>query len=153
MKQCNSAANFVAEKAFELKIANKFELQKLFYKQIRQEFGLSAQFAIRVISKVVGAYKRDKSKQSRFRMNGAIQYDQRNLSWKKGIDRVSVNYPMAEGEANGLSPFHNQRRHRQLTMGHRRRTEESVYWDSPIGNLDLVRMSIRTGPLQQGFDG
>ena len=41
----------------------------------------------RVISKVVEAYKRDKSRQPTFRMNGAIQYDdQRNLSWK-GIER------------------------------------------------------------------
>jgi putative transposase len=90
MKQYNSAANFVAEKAFELRLANKYELQKLFYREIRKEFKLSAQFAIRVISKVAEAYKRDKSRQPRFRLNGAIQYDQRNLSWKKGIDQVSI---------------------------------------------------------------
>ena len=89
MKQYNSAANFVAQKAFELKLTNKYELQKLFYKQIREEFNLSAQFTIRVISKVVEAYRRDKSRQPRFRMSGAIQYDQRNLSWK-GIDLVSL---------------------------------------------------------------
>src|SRR5487761_583700 len=77
MKQYNSAANFVAQKAFELKLANKYELQKLFYREIR------------VISKAVEAYKRDKSRQPHFRLNGAIQYDQRNLSWK-GIDRVSL---------------------------------------------------------------
>ena len=89
MKQYNSAANFIAEKAYELKLASKCELQKLFYREIREQFNLSAQFAIRVISKVVEAYKRDKSRQPRFRLNGAIQYDQRNLSWK-GIDRVSL---------------------------------------------------------------
>ena len=89
MKQYNSAANFVAQKAFELKLGNKYELQKLFYRDIRERFNLSAQFAIRVISKVVEAYKRDKSRQPHFRLNGAIQYDQRNLSWK-GIDRVSL---------------------------------------------------------------
>lgn len=89
MKQYNSAANFLAQKAFALKLANKYELQKLFYREMREQFKLSAQFAIRVISKVVEAYKRDKSRQPRFRLNGAIQYDQRNLSWK-GIDRVSL---------------------------------------------------------------
>ena len=89
MKQYNSAANFMAKKAFELKLANKYELQKLFYRDIRREFNLSAQFAIRVISKAVEAYKRDKSRPPHFRQNGAIQYDQRNLSWK-GIDRVSL---------------------------------------------------------------
>lgn len=89
MKQYNSAANFTAEKAFELKIANKYELQKLFYKEIRSRFSLSAQFAIRVISKVVEAYKRDKSVKPAFRELGAIQYDQRNMSWK-GLDKVSL---------------------------------------------------------------
>jgi putative transposase len=89
MKQYNSAANFIAERAFELKIVNKYELQRLFYKEIRNRFNLSAQFAIRVISKVVEAYKRDRKKKPVFRLNGAIQYDQRNLSWK-GVDRVSL---------------------------------------------------------------
>jgi len=42
-----------------------------------------------VISKAVEAYKRDKSRRPHFKLNGAIQYDQRNLSWK-GIDRVSL---------------------------------------------------------------
>ena len=45
-------ANYVAEKAFELKLANKYELQKLLYKDIREKFKLSAQLAIRSISKV-----------------------------------------------------------------------------------------------------
>ena len=89
MRRYNSAANFIAEKAFELKLANKYALQKLLYHEIRECFHLSAQFTVRVISKVVEAYKRDKSRQPRFRMTGAIQYDQRNLSWK-GIDFVSL---------------------------------------------------------------
>jgi putative transposase len=90
MKQYNSAANFVAEKAFDLKLSNKYALQKLFYREVRERFKLSAQLAVRVISKVIEAYKRDKSVQPRFRLNGAIQYDQRNLSWIKGIDAVSL---------------------------------------------------------------
>lgn len=89
MKQYNDAANYISEKAFELKIANKYELQKRFYQDIRQRFNLSAQFAIRAISKVVEAYKRDRSIKPVFRELGAIQYDQRNLSWK-GLDRVSM---------------------------------------------------------------
>jgi predicted transposase len=58
MKQYNKATNFLSEKAFELNIANKYELQKLFYREIREQFSLSAQFAIRVISKVVEAYRK-----------------------------------------------------------------------------------------------
>jgi len=89
MRKYNEAANFLAELAFGLKIANKVELQKKFYHQLREQFNLSAQFAIRVISKVVEAYKRDKSIKPVFRELGAIQYDQRNMSWK-GLDRVSL---------------------------------------------------------------
>ena len=89
MKQYNNAANFVGEQAFKLKLANKYELQKMLYKDIRERFNLSAQFAIRVISKVVEVYKRDKKITPIFRELGAIQYDQRNLSWK-GLDKVSL---------------------------------------------------------------
>jgi len=89
MGQYNVAANYLAVKAYELKCANKYELQKIFYRELRERFRLSAQFAIRVISKVVEAYKRDRTKQPRFKPLGAIQYDQRILSWK-GLDRVSI---------------------------------------------------------------
>ena len=51
MKQFSDAASYIADKAFDLKLANKFELQKRFYREIREKFNLSAQFAIRVISK------------------------------------------------------------------------------------------------------
>ena len=67
MKQYNVAANYLADKAFELKTASKFELQKRFYQEIRQRFNLSAQFAIRVISKVSEAYKRDRTIKPIFR--------------------------------------------------------------------------------------
>jgi putative transposase len=89
MRQYNEAANFLAEQAFRIKMANKIELQKLFYRQLREQFNLSAQFAVRVISKVVEAYKHDKSIKPVFRELGAIQYDQRNMSWK-GLDKVSL---------------------------------------------------------------
>src|SRR3989304_8835804 len=89
MRKYNEAANFLAERAFELKMANKVELQKRFYRQLREQFNLSAQFAVRVISKVVESYKRDKRIKPVFRELGAIQYDQRNLSWK-GLDKVSL---------------------------------------------------------------
>jgi hypothetical protein len=64
---------------------------------------------------------------------------------------VKSKLPMSE--ANGLSPFQNYRSYQRLILGHRRRTEEPVYWDSPAGNLDRIRMGIRIDPLQQGFDG
>ena len=88
MRRYNEACNYVADRAFSLKIANKRILQKHVYKDIREQFNLTSQFAIRIISKVVEAYKRDRTIKPNFRELGAIQYDQRNS--KVGIDRVSI---------------------------------------------------------------
>ncbi len=56
----NAACNAIAAVAFRERCANKIDLQKLVYYDIREQFGLSSQMAIRAISKVSEAYKRDK---------------------------------------------------------------------------------------------
>jgi IS605 OrfB family transposase len=89
VRACNAAATRAAEVAFEHQTANKIRLQALCYAQLREQFGLSAQMAIRAISKACEAYKRDKTIQPKFRPLGAVAYDQRILSWK-GRDRVSI---------------------------------------------------------------
>lgn len=89
MKAFNEACNEIAETAFQNRTANKVNLQKVVYYNIRRKYGLSAQLTIRAISKVAEAYKRDKNVKPTFRKDGAIVYDQRILSWK-GIDRVSI---------------------------------------------------------------
>lgn len=88
MKKYNEACNYVVEKAFSLKLSNKYKLHKEAYRDIRERFGLSSQFAVRIIGKVVEVYKRDKNIRPVFRELGSIQYDQRNS--KIGIDRVSL---------------------------------------------------------------
>jgi putative transposase len=89
MRACNAAATRAAEVAFEHSTANKIRLQQLCYHDLRTEFGIQAQFAIRSIAKACEAHKRDKTIQPVFRPLGAIAYDQRILSWK-GRDRVSI---------------------------------------------------------------
>lgn len=89
MTACNQAANRVAEVAFEHRTANKIALQKVVYAELKAEFGLGAQMAIRAIAKACEAYKRDKSIKPVFRLDGAVQYDQRMLTWK-GRDAVSI---------------------------------------------------------------
>ncbi len=64
MHQFNAAATYVAAIAFAEKTANKFELQKMVYGELRASYKLAAQLAIRCISKVSEAYKRDKSLKS-----------------------------------------------------------------------------------------
>ncbi|NWG09040.1 MAG: IS200/IS605 family element transposase accessory protein TnpB [Nitrososphaerales archaeon] len=86
LEQFNLACNYAAPKGV---YTSKYELQKAVYRELREKFGLGAQMVIRVISKVVEVYKRDKTAKPEFRSRGAIQYDRRNLSWK-GLDRVSI---------------------------------------------------------------
>jgi putative transposase len=78
----------VAEKAYSLKLANTYKLHKEVYREIRQKFDLSSQFVVRIIGKVVEAYRRDKTIQPKFKKFGAIQYDQRNS--RVMIDKVSI---------------------------------------------------------------
>src|SRR6184192_21192 len=81
MHTFNTAANYVAEIAFSEKTANKFELQKIVYGELRTTYKLAAQLAIRAISKASEAYKRDKSIQPFFKSEGAIVYDPRVMSF------------------------------------------------------------------------
>ena len=89
IERFNSACNYVADVAYQHRMANKYALQKLVYHELRDRFGLSSQMAVRAVGKVVEAYKRDKSKRVQFRPRGAMVYDQRILSWK-ATDRVSI---------------------------------------------------------------
>jgi len=89
MKRFNEACNDIAETVIRLHSANKIEIHKTVYYPVRQCFGLSAQLTVRAISKVCEAYKRDKSIKPEFRLDGAIVYDQRILSWR-GLEKVSL---------------------------------------------------------------
>ena len=89
MPAFNAACTYIAEIAYEQQLASKFKLQRLLYYEVRQRFGLSAQLAIRAIAKVVEAYKRDKSQRIAFRLDGAVVYDERILSFQ-GLDAVSL---------------------------------------------------------------
>jgi IS605 OrfB family transposase len=89
MQAFNTAADWLAGEAFHLKTANKVELQQLYYKQLRDDFGISSQMAIRCIAQVCEAYSRDKSIRPRFRKYASIPYDQRLMSFN-GSGRVSL---------------------------------------------------------------
>jgi IS605 OrfB family transposase len=89
MRRFNQACNHIASVAYKLRTDNKVMLQKKAYRQVREQFGLSAQMAIRAIAKVSEAYKRDRSKKPTFKSYGAMVYDQRILSWK-APGRVSI---------------------------------------------------------------
>jgi putative transposase len=89
MAAFNAAADWLAGEAFKLQTANKVKLQQLYYRQLREEFGLSAQMAIRCIAQVCEAFSRDRSKRPHFRKYASIPYDQRLMSFRS-VDRVSL---------------------------------------------------------------
>ena len=89
MEQYNAACNYISEVAFESRTFGKVGLQKLVYYDVKDKFGLSAQMVVRAIGKVSETYKVDKKVQHEFKPHGAIQYDQRNLTFKS-MDSVSI---------------------------------------------------------------
>ena len=76
----NKACNRLSQLAWETKTFNQLLLQKRFYRQIRDEYPLSAQVFIRAIAKVSQAYKITSHRQCIFRYRGAVAYDSRILS-------------------------------------------------------------------------
>ncbi|HZY99061.1 MAG TPA: transposase [Candidatus Baltobacteraceae bacterium] len=84
----NAAADWLADVAHENGCANKYELQKRHYRELRTRFDLSAQMAVRAIAQVAGALRRDRSFRPRFRPDAAMPYDARILS-RRG-DAVSI---------------------------------------------------------------
>jgi putative transposase len=89
MHRFNEACNYIAEIAFKIGTANKRELQKVVYYDVRDKFKLSAQLTIRAIAKVCESYKRDKTIKPTFKPTGAIVYDQRILSFRK-LEAISI---------------------------------------------------------------
>lgn len=93
MRRVNEAATFAAEIAFAAGVFSQPSVHKLAYAEIRARFNLSAQLTVRAIGKAVEAFASLKAKGEKscptFRPDGAITYDQRNLSFK-GLDTVSL---------------------------------------------------------------
>jgi len=89
MHRFNEACNYIADIAFKLGTANKIELQKVVYYDVRDKFKLSAQLTIRAIAKVSEVYKRDRTIKPKFKPTGAIVYDQRILSFRK-LEAISI---------------------------------------------------------------
>ena len=98
VEKFNEACNEISQTCFEKKSANKFDIQKLVYHDIREKYGLSAQLTVRAISKTCEAYKLNKKKQPKFLKHGSITYDQRILSFKGSLlEKPKVSMTTLEG--------------------------------------------------------
>jgi len=93
MEAFNRGCHYVAEVAFQKRLANKIAIQPFVYGSLRSEFGLSSQMAIRCIAKAIEAYKetkkRDRNIQPTFDPHGAMVYDHHIMSFRD-LSHVSL---------------------------------------------------------------
>ena len=89
MRRFNQACNWVAEKAFERQLANRYVLHKLYYYEVRETFDLPADIAILTFAQVAANYKRDKSKQVSFRPLAAVPYRKGAFRYK-GLEALNI---------------------------------------------------------------
>src|SRR5205085_8414835 len=89
MEAFNRACQYVADVAYERRVANKIALQPIVYGELRSRYGLSSQMAVRSLSKACEAYKQDKRVHVRIDLHSAMIFDQRIMSFK-GLTDVSL---------------------------------------------------------------
>jgi len=89
MERFNAAATHAARVGFEAKVYGQVSLHRLCYRELREQFGLSSQMAVRAIAKAVECFQRDKTRCPAFKPRSAVCYDQRVLSFK-GLTEVSL---------------------------------------------------------------
>jgi IS605 OrfB family transposase len=90
VERFNEAATWLASVAFAHQCSNKFDLQKIAYRELRDRFGLPADTAVRCLSQVCEAFKRDKEVQPEFRKHAAVPYSMGKNIGFKGPDKVSI---------------------------------------------------------------
>lgn len=90
LETANAAADRLSQLAWEAKEFRRFPLHKRFYRQIRDEFPLTAQVVCLLNAKVADAYKLDRNVQRTFRKHGSIAYDARILSLNLIPSTVSI---------------------------------------------------------------
>jgi putative transposase len=93
LERCNAGCNMISQRGFEAGTTRQYVLIKLVYRQLREEFGLTAQAAIRCIAKVADAYTTQKANARqgliKFRKHTAQPYDDRIVRFVAG-DMVSI---------------------------------------------------------------
>jgi IS605 OrfB family transposase len=77
MRAVNAAATEAAQVGFQHEVFGQVSIHRLCYQQLRQQFDLPAQHAVRAIAKAVGCFSRDKTICPVFDPTGAIALDNR----------------------------------------------------------------------------
>lgn len=93
----NEAANWLAGVAFEHRLADKYKLHKVTYKDLRLRFGLAADMTLRCIARVCSAYVRDLDTRPVFRANASVPYAMgRNVRF---LERGQISIGTLDGRA------------------------------------------------------
>jgi len=135
MRTFNQACNYISELAYNSKTFSKFNLQKACYYDVRRDFELSSQMAVRAIGKVCETYKEKAKRVSlhTFRDTGAMVLDDRLLSFK-GLDITSILTLDGRIEV----PMMIAEYHRGMLMGRRVRGQADLILDNNIFYIMLV---------------
>ncbi len=174
LRTCNEAASWLSATMHAERVHRKHDVQKRFYIELKQRFGLSAQPAIRVIGKVADAYttlranvdagnygvpgspRRTKvvGKPIEFRPDAAQPFDARCLSWQipdsVGARAATVSIWTTAGRLKSMRVLAAPR---DLVLLH----------NCPVGETDLIRrdgnwflyatIEAPEAPLQQPVNG
>lgn len=90
LERVNAACNHTSECGWQARKLRQYDLHKLVYHEVREQFGLPAQLTVRAIAKVADAYKLDKRSQRVFAGHGAIAYDLKNLTYRAELSTASI---------------------------------------------------------------
>jgi putative transposase len=90
LARCNEACDWLATLAWDTETFGQYALHKIGYVETRRRFSLTAQAAVRCISKVADAYKLDRDTQRHFRPDAAQPYDDRIIRFVKDGRAVSL---------------------------------------------------------------
>ena len=89
LERCNAACTAIAARGFASGIFRQFDMHHMAYATTRADFGLTAQAAVRCISKVADAFKINKTIAPVFRADAAQPYDDRIFRFC-GPDTISI---------------------------------------------------------------
>jgi putative transposase len=90
LARCNEAATWLAGAGFAAGIFGQFALHKMAYTDVRTRFDLTAQAAVRTISKVADAFKVNREVAPVFRPDAAQPYDDRIIRFVRDGSAVNL---------------------------------------------------------------